>query len=130
MAGIYMFLPRILRNLFIRTQTSPNPLFLKFLPGSVVLESGTIDYAAPRHATDCELAIKLFQIDGVSRVFLAEDYIGVGKTDEPEWGILKPLIFEILSDYLTSGKPLVSKVPVEEDTQILDTDSEDLALIK
>ena len=126
-----MFLPRLVRSLFIRTQTSPNPQFLKFFPGSQILETGTIDYPAPRHATECELAIKLFQIDGVTRVFLASDYIGVGKQEESEWAILKPQVFETIADYLATGKPIVNDAAEEEeDTKILDTDSEDVAIIK
>lgn len=125
-----MFVPRVLRSIFIRTQTSPNPAFLKFLPGHVVLETGSLDYTNSRSAADCELAVQLFQIEGVTRVFLAADYIGVGKTEDSDWGVLKPLVFEALTEHLSSGKPFVSAVQQEEDTEIRDSDSEDLAIVK
>lgn len=125
-----MLANRIWRSLFIRTQKSPNPSFLQFFPGSPVIPDGTIDYAAPRQAANCPLAVQLFQIDGVQRVFLAKEYVGVGKLHEKDWENMKPLIFEVLMDYFASGKSVISDVPQDEDTIIKDTDSEALATVK
>lgn len=44
------------RNMFIQTQDTPNPNSLKFLPGRVVLETGTMDFAGPRDAYCSPLA--------------------------------------------------------------------------
>lgn len=44
------------RNMFIQTQDTPNPNSLKFLPGRIVLESGTMDFAGPRDAYCSPLA--------------------------------------------------------------------------
>ncbi|CAG9311794.1 unnamed protein product [Blepharisma stoltei] len=121
---------RLWRSIFIRTQKSPNPAFLQFYPGSTVIEEGTIDYPSLRLAANCPLAVQLFQIEGVSRVFLSKDYVGIGKSQEKNWENLKPLIFEVLMDYFSSGKSVISDVPQDEDTKINDTDSEDLAMIK
>jgi len=69
-----------LRSIFVQTKPTPNPNFLKFVPGGkVVMESGTMDYSASRFAHNSPLAMKLFGIDGVSRVFFGKDHISVGK---------------------------------------------------
>ena len=44
------------RTMFVQTQDTPNPNSLKFLPGRVVLEAGTMDFAAPRDAFCSPLA--------------------------------------------------------------------------
>ncbi|MGH0192506.1 UNVERIFIED_CONTAM: hypothetical protein FKN15_016752 [Acipenser sinensis] len=44
------------RGMFIQTQDTPNPNSLKFLPGRVVLESGTMDFSLPSAAFCSPLA--------------------------------------------------------------------------
>lgn len=130
-----MFGSLVRRALFIRTNQTPNPSFLKFLPGRTIMEEGTMDFAAPRYAAISPLARDLFnvsskQIQGVTRVFYGKDYIAIGKQDEVDWSILKPLIFEAIMEQFTSQKLLFIDTPQPEDTRILDTDSELVASIK
>lgn len=50
-------------NLFIKTQNTPNPHFLKFLPGRQLLEEGeTYDFSNIKHAVSSPLALKLFDV--------------------------------------------------------------------
>ena len=79
-----------LMNLFIQTQSTPNPNFLKFLPGKIVMKEGTMDFVAPRYTTISPLARKLFTVDGVTRVFYGKDYISISKKEDIDWGVLKP----------------------------------------
>jgi hypothetical protein len=48
--------------LFIRTTETPNPSFLKFVPGTTVMEEGTMDFSAPRYAIISPLARELFNV--------------------------------------------------------------------
>ena len=58
-------LPR-LRNLFITTETTPNPNALKFVPGRDVLGAGsTCDFPDIREAYKSPLAKRIFAVDGV-----------------------------------------------------------------
>ena len=69
-------------SLFIQTKTTPNPNFLKFVPaGKTVMKTGTMDIAAPRFASCSPLARKLFNIDGITRVFYGYDHISVSKKE-------------------------------------------------
>lgn len=121
---------RQLRSLFIKTASTPNPAFLKFLPGKEVLSQGTLDIPGLRYASVSPLARSLFQIEGVQRVFYAKDYISVGKTDTADWAVLKPQIFAMIMDHFTSGQPLLTDEPPAEDTKVLPTDSEAVAVVK
>ncbi|XP_071256364.1 NFU1 iron-sulfur cluster scaffold homolog, mitochondrial-like [Salvelinus alpinus] len=107
--------------MFIQTQDTPNPNSLKFLPGRMVLEQGTMDFAAPREAYCSPLARQLFRIDGVKGVFLGTDFITITKTDiDLEWKLIKPDVFAAIMDFFTSGLPVVN----EEDTPRANTGME------
>lgn len=70
----------------IQVKDTPNPNFLKFIPaGKIVLETGTMDFSAPKFAHISPLAMKIFGIEGVNRVFYGRDHISVSKTDQEEW---------------------------------------------
>ena len=56
--------------MFIQTEDTPNPDTLKFIPGTAVLEKGTSDFPNSETANASPLASRLFEIEGVSRVFL------------------------------------------------------------
>ena len=65
--------------MFIETEQTPNPATLKFLPGRVVMDSGTADFASSAEAVRSPLAERLFQVEGVQRVFLGQDFISITK---------------------------------------------------
>ena len=55
--------------MFIQTEDTPNPDTLKFIPGTAILNKGTSDFPNLESANASPLASRLFEIDGVSRVF-------------------------------------------------------------
>ncbi|KAI4872023.1 hypothetical protein NFI96_023799 [Prochilodus magdalenae] len=120
------------RNMFIQTQDTPNPNSLKFLPGRIVLESGTMDFASPRDAFCSPLARHLFRIDGVKSVFLGPDFITITKTNsDVEWKVIKPDVFATIMDFFTSGLPVVNEDAAQSaDTAPSDDDDEVVAMIK
>ena len=81
-------------------------------------------------AMSSPLAKKIFDVDGVNRVFYGQHYISVGKKELSEWGEIKPLIVDVICDYFTKNLELFDEKPVAEDTKINDNDSETVALIK
>jgi len=111
--------------MFIQTETTPNPNTLKFLPGRVVLESGTADFADRDAAARSPLASRLFTIDGVTRVFLGSDFITVGKPDETDWAVIKPIVLGAIMDHYTSGEAILAPgaaeaaIPSGEDSEIV-----------
>ena len=61
--------------MFIQTQDTPNPATLKFIPGVPVMDQGTADFSDADAAARAPLARRLFQIDGITGVFLGQDLL-------------------------------------------------------
>jgi Fe-S cluster biogenesis protein NfuA len=93
--------------MFIQTEATPNPATLKFLPGRVVLENGTLDLRDKDEAAQSPLAERLFDIAGVGAVFFGSDFIAVTK-NAGEWQQLKPMILGAIMEHFMSGAPLLA----------------------
>ena len=92
--------------MFIQTEVTPNPQTLKFLPGKAVLSDGTADFRGQAEAAGSPLAKRLFDIEGVTGVFLGSDFISVTKNDA-EWQHLKPMILGAIMEHYMSGAATV-----------------------
>ena len=68
----------------IKTEPTPNPSSLKFLPGQTVMEKETADFRNMEEANRSPLALNLFKIDGVEGVFFGSDFISITKNDNHE----------------------------------------------
>ena len=122
--------------MFIQTEATPNPATLKFLPGRAVLADGTLDMPSPEEAAQSPLAERLFEIPGVSGVFLGSDFITVTKA-AGEWQHLKPAILGAIMEHYMSGAPLLADGSVgsdeaadEDDEFFNEADAETVATIK
>jgi Fe-S cluster biogenesis protein NfuA len=116
--------------LFIQTEQTPNPSTLKFLPGRVVMEKGTVDFAAVDTAQSSPLARRLFAVEGVERVFLGADFITVTKSGDRDWQVLKPSILGGIMEHYTSGEPAVAAAGDADAAQPAAEDDEVVAQIK
>jgi Fe-S cluster biogenesis protein NfuA len=94
--------------LFIQTEQTPNPSTLKFLPGRVVMDKGTMDFAGADTAAASPFAKRLFAVEGVQRVFFGADFVTVTKADDKDWQILKPSILGGIMEHYTSGEPVLA----------------------
>ena len=94
--------------MFIQTESTPNPLTLKFVPGVDVLGSGTALFTSDAEAKDSPLAKTLFRLDGVSAVFLGGDFITVTKGVDFTWEVMKPLLLTAIMDHFVSGQPVMA----------------------
>ncbi|CAH1662655.1 Fe-S cluster biogenesis protein NfuA, 4Fe-4S-binding domain [Hyphomicrobiales bacterium] len=94
--------------MFIQTEATPNPATLKFLPGRIVMGSGTLDMRDVADAGRSPLAQRLFGVSGVSGVFLGSDFITVTKSDG-EWPHLKPAILGAIMEHFMSGAPVLAE---------------------
>ena len=89
--------------MFIQTEETPNPATLKFVPGKILLERGTLEFKSPEEATKNSLASKLFVDENVKGVFIGRDFLTVTKSESVEWEILKPTLLSSILDYFSSG---------------------------
>lgn len=116
--------------MFIQTEETPNPATMKFLPGRVVMETGTRDFRDAAAATPAPLAVSLFAISGVSGVFLGQDFITVTKTAARDWPGLKPAILGAIMDHFMSGKPMLTETAAPPPAAASDLDDAIVTQIK
>jgi len=118
--------------MFIQTFDTPNPNSMKFVPGCDVLGTGTYDFPDWRNAHNSPLAKRLFGIQGVKAVFLGPDFLTVTRSsEEVEWKVLKPEIYEVIMDFFTAdNQPVLIDAEPSPDTVIDDDDDEIVAMIK
>ena len=98
--------------MFIQTEATPNPATLKFLPGRDVLVGEPRDFRDLASAGVSPLATALFDVEGVTGVFLGSDFISVTK-DDTNWAHIKPAILGVIMDHFLSGKPVIVEGGVE-----------------
>ncbi|KAJ3012034.1 hypothetical protein HKX48_006528 [Thoreauomyces humboldtii] len=120
--------------MFIQTESTPNVDSLKFKPGVPVLTNATAEFLTPRDAMASPLASALFRIDGVQSVFFGNDFVTITRDPDANWQLMRPEIYGSIMDFFATGQP-VMKVGgdasgVRGDTEILDDDSETVAMIK
>ena len=88
--------------MFIQTEETPNPATLKFLPGKILLEKGTLEFKFQKRPQPTLLQ-KLFADVNVKGVFIGKDFLTVTKSESVEWEILKPTLLSSILDYFSSG---------------------------
>lgn len=104
--------------MFIQTEPTPNADALKFNPNQRVLPesipSTYLEYLNPRSTLapphPSPLAANLMNIDGVKSVFLGVDHITVTKDNATPWAHIKPEVFALINECLTSGSPIVNTI--------------------
>lgn len=92
--------------------------------------SSTLDFPSIRNTHISPLAQKLFQIEGISRVFYAHEYLAITKLDDEEWEFLKPDIYSAITEHYSLGESILTDKLPPEDTIIHESDSDDVAMIK
>jgi Fe-S cluster biogenesis protein NfuA len=93
--------------MFIQTEQTPNPATLKFLPGREVMAQGVADFTDRERAEASPLARRLFEIEGVSGVFLGSDFVTVTKAEGQDWYLLKPAVLGGIMEHFMSGEPVL-----------------------
>ena len=116
--------------MFIQTEDTPNPETLKFIPGTIILKTGSADFSNKEIASDSPLASRLFKIDGVSRVFLATDFISVTKDPQLDWNNLKPSILTGIMEHFSTGLPAINETENKNFESNNNEDSETVKQIK
>lgn len=92
--------------MFIQTEQTPNPATLKFLPGQVVMATGTANFTEAAAAGVSPLAERLFALPQICGVFFGTDFITVTKEDDGDWYQLKPAVLATIMEHFTAGRPV------------------------
>lgn len=106
----------------IQTQDTPNPHSLKFIAydsaGNVkgILPNGmmAMDFPHPDTASASPLVQAFFDVDGVTSVFLGENFATITKDETMDWFHLKPLISSVMADFLLADLPVIAQAAAEK----------------
>lgn len=91
---------------------------MKFIPNHRILPeeftTSFLEYLSPRSTLapphPSPLAANLFNVDGVQSIFYGPDFITVTKASDSNWAHIKPEVFSLVTQAVTSGEALVSSV--------------------
>ena len=92
--------------MFVQTEITPNPNSLKFLPGKKVSNDVPIEIT-DKNESNNELIRNILSINGVSGIFLSDDFLSVNKNEKIEWEDLKHVIISFINDYYSNGNEIV-----------------------
>jgi len=126
------------RSLFLQTMDTPNPASVKILPGIPVLDASktggitSVNIPSPLESYKSPLAKALFKVDGVRGVYLGPDFITVTiDLDNYKWDDLYFFIFEAISNFFESGRPILAlDAEQSQDTIVNEEDDEVIIAIK
>ena len=96
--------------MFIQTEATPNPATLKFIPGKSIAPGPPREYRSSGEAAESPLAVRLFEVEGVTGVFLGADFITVTK-GQGDWQHLKPAVLGVIMEHYLSGAPVILDQP-------------------
>jgi len=92
--------------MFVQTENTPNPNSLKFFPGKKVSNDSPLEITDKNESKN-ELIRNILSINGVTGIFLAEDFLSVNKDEKTEWEDLKHIIISFINDYYSNGNEIV-----------------------
>ena len=92
--------------MFVQTLKTPNPNSLKFLPGEKVSLSGPVEFTEKKQISN-DLVRNILSINGVSGIFLSEDFLSVSKDPKIDWEEIKHIIISFINEYYSDGKKFV-----------------------
>jgi Fe-S cluster biogenesis protein NfuA len=93
-----------LLDFHMHTERTPNPNSVKWVLSTQLLDDGrSAHFEAPVGAEISPLAARLFAIDGVVGVFVAQHFVTVTKREDVEWPALAQSLVDALKGFAASG---------------------------
>ena len=102
--------------MFVQTQTTPNPNSLKFIPGKLVSNNGSMEITKKEN-TNNNLIRNILSINGVTGIFLGLDFLSVNKEENVKWEDIKHIVISLINDFYSSGKDFVVDKNLDEKNQ-------------
>ena len=113
--------------MFVQTQITPNPNSLKFISDKKVSNSGSFEITNKDEINN-DLVRNILSINGVTGIFLGEDFLSVNKTENTNWEDVKHIIISLINEFYSAGNEFVinknvgSKKKEVRRSQIFDQD--------
>ncbi|MEZ5053413.1 MAG: NifU family protein [Chitinophagales bacterium] len=92
----------------IYTEATPNPNTLKFVTNKALLLNDAIEFQTIEDTTEAPLAKALFEMEGVSNVFVSNNFVSISKTDDFLWAEIMIPIKEFLKKFIEDGNDIIT----------------------
>ena len=102
--------------MFVQTEITPNPNSLKFIPGKPVSKSGPIEITNKDEINN-DLIRNVLSINGVTGIFLGEDFLSVNKEENKDWEDVKHIVISLINEFYSEGKEFVIDKNIDEKGQ-------------
>ena len=102
--------------MFVQTQETPNPNSLKFIPDKKVSISGSFE-STNKDETNNDLVKNILSINGVTGIFLDEDFLSVNKTENTNWEDVKHIVISLINEYYSDGKKFIIDKQLNDEKQ-------------
>lgn len=105
--------------MYIMSEDTPNPNVKKFMAGRDVTGNENVyEYTHEKQASNTPLVKQLFEIEGVSSVFLGRDFLSITKTESVSWQEIRLDIIDVITEFYLMEQPLFlsDASPAEEIT--------------
>ena len=102
--------------MFVQTQNTPNPNSLKFIPGKKVSNSGSFEIS-DKEKINNELVRNILSINGVTSIFLEEDFLSVNKLEKSVWADIKNIVISFINEFYANGNEFIIDKNVQAKAQ-------------
>jgi Fe-S cluster biogenesis protein NfuA len=92
--------------MFVQTEITPNPNSLKFIPGKPVSKNGPIEITNKDEINN-DLIRNVLSINGVTGIFLGEDFLSVNKKENTNWEDVKHIVISLINEFYSDGKEFI-----------------------
>ena len=114
--------------MFVQTQKTPNPNSLKFIPGKLVSNNGSFEINHKDEINN-DLIRNILSINGVTGIFLGEDFLSVNKKENTNWEDVKHIVISLINEFYSDGKKFIIDKKLDSEKQV-DFDEIEKQIIK
>ncbi len=93
----------------IYTESTPNPNTLKFVTNKALLLNDMVEFQSVEETNEAPLAKALFGFDGVTNVFITNNFVTITKKEELLWTEIMIPIKDFLKKYIDDGLSILNE---------------------
>ena len=101
--------------MMIEIQETPDANVINFFPHQPLLKQGSAEFVDAKSIRKSPLAEQIFDIGGISSLFITADMISVTKNETTSWDEIKPIIMAEIMDYLSTGEDIMTDSASDND---------------
>ena len=102
--------------MFVQTEKTPNPNSLKFIPGKIVSNNGSFEINNKDEVNN-DLIRNILSINGVTGIFLGEDFLSVNKKENINWEDVKHIVISLINEFYSDGKKFIIDKKLDNEKQ-------------